>query len=233
MKIQTRPICANEIKLDRHFCITNSFLAPDYIVEVGSFDGETLKKYGSYSPYSKLIGFECNPHNYFRSCLGKPVTFMAVSNHSGVVDITVPTKRNRASNSKAYLARTAGIDKSIDVVEFEKHQVPCTTLDDFFSIPISQNKTFSLIIDAEGETWNILSGAKKLLEHTVSLKFESETRRWFENSKLYEDIEPLVSNFYLCGHNRLPNMSDKHFQFNYYYVKDEDTYAYFGGCGAD
>lgn len=221
-----------EQNLDRRFGLTNSFLAPDYIVEVGSFDGESLKRQGSYSPYSKLIGFECNPINYFRSCIGKPVNFLAISDYTGTAEIFMPvlSKDKNRKNIRQY--RTSGTKPLIDGTEFQTFTVPCTTLDSFFKVPLSQNKTFSLIIDAEGTTWEILKGAERLLKNTLSIKLECETEQRWVDQKLYSDVQLLLTKFVLKGSTE-GMYSAATVQHGYYLYSTYEGSAFFQAVGAE
>jgi hypothetical protein len=221
-----------EQNLDRRFGLTNSFLAPDYMVEVGSFDGESLKQHGTYSPYSKLIGFECNPINYFRSCIGKPVNFLAISDYTGTTEIFMPVLSKNKPRNAIRQYRTSGTRRLMDVTEFQTYTVPCTTLDSFFAIPLSQNKTFSLIIDAEGTTWEILKGAEQFLKNTLSIKLECETEQCWEGQKLYSDVQIMLPKFLLMGSTE-GTYSTTAVQHGYYLYRTYEGASFFQAVGAE
>lgn len=208
-----------ETDLDRHLSLMISRTAPDYIVEVGAFDGSALAKFGENSPYSKRVGFEANPKNFFDLCLGKDVHYMAVSNKSGTVDfyeqLPDPTKKSSAR----MLNKTGSIFKIVGAKEFAEYTVPCTTLDDFFKLEIERGKTFVLIVDAEGATKEILEGAKNFLKNTTAIKIELEKEEIFQNQSLENSSLNLLRNMILVG-EQISSDNRKVRQMNYYFVSD-------------
>lgn len=169
---------------------------PDYIVEVGSFNGEALRQFGLASPYTKTIGFEANPRNFFRFCVGKNIQNMAVSNKSGISFFYDSIKPGED--------KTGSIFKKISETEDERRKitVATTTLDNFFKIEISRNKSFILIIDAEGAAYEILEGAQRFLKNTIALKVEVETTEFWHGQKLADDVVKFLENFTLVARNK-------------------------------
>jgi len=219
--------------LDKLFGLTNSMLVPDFIVEVGSFDGESLKTYGTFSPYSRLIGFECNPINYFKRCLGKPVNYMTITNHTGSTEIYRPVSRIDDAGREHTRGndRVSGIHMVDNATMFETYTTPCSTLDDYFEVPLSQGKTFSLIVDAEGAAYEILQGAQKFLQNVVSMKLELETVSCWEGQKLEAEVLPLVpEKFVKIAETRYTGKPQK--QNNSYFF-EKDAALYFKSIGGE
>ena len=210
----------NEIELDRKLSLLISRAAPDYIVEIGSFDGSALLNFGKSSPYSKRIGFEANPTNFFNLCLGKDIQYMAVSNKTGTVKFyeQLPDSKVKSSRGRN-LKKTGSIFKVVGPTEFAEYTVPCTTLDDFFKIEIENNKTFVLIIDAEGAAKEILEGGKNFLKNTIGLKIELESEIVFIDQALEKSSLNLLKNMILIGDQDSGGQKVK--QKNYYFVSNE------------
>lgn len=184
---------------------------PDYIVEVGSFDGEVLRQFGLASPYSKTIGFEANPKNFFRYCAGKNIQNMAVSDRKGQISF-FHSKIPGRSKSGSILKKQEESDE-----ELQEFSIVSTTLDDFFKIEIERKRTFILIIDAEGTSWQVLRGARQFLKNTIALKIEAESKEHWQGQMLYDSLGDFLENFNLVGINASANkVSD--FQKNYYYI---------------
>lgn len=220
MKISV--IVRDERFLDQ--CLENliSRTSPDYIVEVGSYDGSTLRRFSEASPYSKPVGFEANPKNFFNLCVGKNIQHMAVSNAVGKIRFyqQIPEDSN-ARQTGRILEKTGSIFKISGVNKFNEYIVPCTTLDQFFEYEIDRKRTFVLIIDAEGATKQILEGAQRLLKTTIAIKVELECVEFFEGQSLEEESFALLKDKLLVGEQltKLEN-GEKMKQTNYYFVSD-------------
>jgi FkbM family methyltransferase len=218
----------NEYTLDRNLGIFISRTAPDYIVEVGCYDGQALKAFGENSPYSKLVGFEANPTNFFRSCLGKNIQNLAVSNKIGTIKFHEPHHDERSPSRVS--KKRGGIFKIKDTESYTEYEVLCTTLDFFFQHEIENNKTFVLIVDAEGATREILEGARKFLKNTIALKIEVEREEIFRGQKLENSCLDLLRDKILIGEQILTNTSEKKLrQTNYYFVSDVKNIMEFSG----
>lgn len=211
---------AAENILDQQLSLLISRTAPDYIVEIGCFDGSALAKFGKNSPYSKKVGFESNPTNFFNLCLGKDVQFMAVSNKVGVVKFyeQLPDP-NVYSSPGRDLKKTGSIFKVAGSTEFVEYTVPCTTLDDFFKTEIDKGKTFVLIVDAEGATKEILEGGRRFLKNVIAIKIEVESEEVFVNQSLENYSLKLLNNMILVGDQDTKVKIVK--QKNYYFASSE------------
>lgn len=223
----------SEGTLDKQLGLTLSFFRPDYIVEVGTFDGEGIKKFGNYSPRSGLVAFEANPNNFFDYCIGKPVHNLLISDTVGLKEIYEPADRlNVKSHSLARNRRVTSMNKVVGGVDFTTYTVLSTTLDTFFDVPISQGCTFALIMDVEGAAWEVLSGAKKFLENTLIIKAELEVSECFHDQKLLPDVEQLLTDKFdvigatpLVGHRK---------QISKCYARhNTDVHRYFRSVGAE
>lgn len=187
---------------------------PDYIVEVGSYDGEVLRQFGLASPYSKTIGFEANPRNFFRFCVGKNIQNMAVSDKIGHVSFFDSTNPGRE--------KTGSLLKKVSETDNERKEVTIlsTTLDEFFKIEITRKRSFVLIIDAEGVTWEILRGAQNFLKNTIALKIEVEKETFWKGQKTANEIDKFLENHMLIGINKNPGKGSDIQQNQYYVIKD-------------
>ena len=219
----------SETKLDNCLSLLISRTFPDYIIEIGSFDGSSLREFGKSSPYSKRIGFEANPKNFFNLCLGKDIQYMAISNVTGTIkfyeqlpDQNVYSSPGRMLNKTGSIFKIAGVDKYVEYV------VPCTTLDDFFKTEIDSGKTFVLIIDAEGAAKKILEGGRKFLRNTIAIKVELESQEVFLNQDLETDSFNLLRNHLLVGEQLTTNIKLTK-QKNYYFVSDIKYTVAFAG----
>lgn len=202
-----------------------SSITPDYIVEVGCYDGEFLKRLNSFSPYSIPVGFEANPNNFFPKCLGKNIQHMAISDNIGTTTIYGP--KNVPGKGELRLPKSSSMMTYVNVKEYDRYVVNCNTLDSFFEIPIRQGKTFVLLIDVEGASYQVLSGADKFLNNTLAIKVEVETQETWKGQKLEKDVHDLLKNrFTLAGSGRkdLKTMSTQH---ENYYVRDMSKMEYF------
>lgn len=232
--ILTPSIINTEGILDKQLGLTISCFTPDYIVEVGTFDGEGVKKFGNYSPRSGLVAFEGNPYNYFKFCIGKPVHNLIVSDVMGVVTINQPTKRTDVANFiETTGLRSSSIKKVYHATEFKKHKVISTTLDNFFAIPISQGATFVLILDVEGAAWEVLKGAEQFLKNTIAVKAEVERIENFHGQKLLPDVEMLLQKDFIATAST--ELRPGQIQHNRYYSRrnSQNVHGYFRSVGAE
>jgi FkbM family methyltransferase len=204
--------------------------APDYIVEIGAFDGSALREFGKISPYSKRVGFEANPTNFFNLCLGKDVQYMAVSNVTGTIKFyeQLPDQNVRSSSPGRMLKKIGSIFKYAGAKNFIEYTVPCTTLDDFFKTEIESGKTFVLIIDAEGTTKEILEGGRNFLKNVTCIKIEVEKEEIFENQSLEHSCFNLLRNMILIGEQIVAG-KEKLKQTNYYFISDIKYSSAFSG----
>lgn len=218
----------SEVVLDRCLSLLISRTAPDYIVEIGCFDGSALAAFGKNSPYSKRVGFEANPSNFFNLCLGKDIQYMAVSNQTGTIKFyeQLPDPKVRSSPGRM-LKKTGSTFKILGVDKYIEYTVPCTTLDDFFRIEIENGKTFVLIVDAEGSTKEILEGGKDFLKNTIALKIEVETEEYFEGQSLENSCLSILRDMVLIG-NQVSSEKRKVIQKNYYFISDIKYSSAFG-----
>jgi FkbM family methyltransferase len=215
--IRIKKIIADETKLDHHLAILISRTSPDYIVEIGCYDGFTLMNLGKYSPYSKLIGFEANPTNFFKLCLGKNIQNMAMSNKVGKINFYEPI--SDGSHPSRIYKKKGSIFKVCEVDEHIEYEVSCTTLDTFFKSEIEAGKTFVLIVDAEGATKEILEGGKNFLKNTICLKIEVEKEEVFLGQSLENSCLEKLKDKILVGEQ--VSIDKKVLkQTNYYFVSD-------------
>lgn len=217
--MRTRVLKNNEGILDGYLNKFISRTAPDYIVEVGCYDGQALKTFGENSPSSRLVGFEANPTNFFRLSVGKNIQNIAVSNKIGTVKFYEP---EHDANHPARIAKKRGsIFKVKDAKSYTEYEVLCTTLDSFFQYEIENNKTFVLIIDAEGASREVLEGARKFLKNTTALKIEVEREEIFLNQKLEKSCLELLHDKILVAEQIFKSpLEQKIKQTNYYFVSE-------------
>lgn len=188
---------------------------PDYIVEVGSFDGEVLRQFSLSSPYSRAIGFEANPKNFFRYCLGKNIQNIAISNKKGFMKFYVNKNPRQLRSGSIFIRENDTED------QYDTYNVLTTTLDDFFKLEIERNKSFVLIIDAEGAAWEVLAGARQLLKKTLALKVEAEEESCWQNQKMIVSVNEFLDNFVLKGINLPVKNKASNVQKNYYYINKD------------
>ena len=206
-----RLIQRSEAAINEAIRSTLSYMRPDFIVEVGSFDGETLRHYVESSPSSRGIGFEGNPNNFFKYCAGKPIHNLIVSNTVGLKTFYEPIERGRGKTVDWSRSRVSSIMEVSDALLSKQYNVLSTTLDTFFETQINERKTFALIIDAEGSAYNVLDGADKFLDRTILIKAEVEDVACWEGQHLAQDVRNLlVDRFTEVANNKLDPKQKQH-----------------------
>lgn len=214
----------SEVQLDIRLEKFISRTCPDYIIEVGCYDGDRLNRFGSHSPYSRLVGFEANPTNFFNLCLGKNIQHLAICDRIGSTILYESTLNANNVRMNVRNKKTSSIHKRLDSQEFIEYVVPCNTLDNYFKLEIERDKKFVLLIDAEGATADILKGAKNFLKNTIALKIEAEYKEIWKDQKLIDEYPGLLENMFLLGKQEFKGNNA---QTNLYYIGNKFKRVHF------
>ncbi|POH34206.1 MULTISPECIES: FkbM family methyltransferase [Sinorhizobium] len=195
-------------------------LQPDNFVEAGANDAQTSLDIRRLVPSAAIFAFEANPFNH--EFFSKQIDFsshriayqnMAVSDAVGTVSFKIlrqmgETLIDPISERNSILAR------SEPDTTYEEVAVPSTSLDSYFSIA---HGSFSLWIDVEGASRQVLTGADRVLAKTQSVIVEVESRAYWSHQWLYHDVCA-----HLMARGFVPVARDyeyKH-QFNIVFLKD-------------
>jgi FkbM family methyltransferase len=157
----------------------------EYIVEVGSLDGNDSLFFKEVFPSANVYAIEGLPDNYNKFLKNKTTikTYnLVITDHIGETDY--------------YIKNINGIhgiyDRGIEYGD-QKIKLPCITLDKFCeenNIP----KIDVLKIDVEGATYDVLMGMTNILPNVSIMHIETETHEFFKNQKLHNEVENFLIN---------------------------------------
>lgn len=168
---------------------------PAVIFDIGSFDGRHSLTFNQVSPETIIYAFEPNPNNFEN--LKKiaqelrtkiiPVN-KAVLDKSKIMDFHLEQSNKKSPLGSAF----ERVNKSDN---FRKVKVECISLKDFIEQQnLSKNKYF-LWLDAEGSSYEVLTGLNRYLNNVQLMHFEFEEKQIWEKQVTKEKIiEYLIDN---------------------------------------
>lgn len=181
--------------------------------------------YAEFSMFIKdavknVYAFEASPRNYD---LGKDKTDgieylnLAVSNHDGLIDINMGMSEGANIGADSVLEK---IDNGS--TEYKKATVECTKLDTFIENKNIKEMSNALWIDVEGNSLDVLMGAKNSLSNTKAIFIEIEQVKFWENQSMITEV-----NEFLCSVGFVPIARDFEYenQFNVVYIKQDILYT--------
>lgn len=195
-------------------------LQPDVFVEAGANDAQASIDIRRLVPNANIVAFEANPFNY--EIFSKKTNFaehnityqnIAIADSVG----TIPFKLLKQVGDTVVdpvSERNSILPRSDAEAAYDEVLVPSTTLDDYFS---ATRGSFSLWIDVEGASRQVLTGAENVLANTLSLIIEVESKAYWADQWLYHDVcSHLMSNGFV------PVARDYEYrrQFNIVFLKD-------------
>ncbi|MFJ6054677.1 FkbM family methyltransferase [Streptomyces sp. NPDC092307] len=185
------------LMLDALFYDLMVMSGPSLFVEAGAFEAHASMQVAALLPECQVVAFEANPyayngfsesHNYSaaRVCYRNQALigsaeddrvsfFVITSSSSGHED--------RLESYNSLLKRTS--NNWLGVTSYEEISVPATTLDFEFG---NLTGPFSLWMDVEGASKEVLSGAQGFLDHCDIAKIEVEDYAFWQNQWLVGDV---------------------------------------------
>ena len=159
-------------------------LKPAVSIEVGAYDAQFSRYMVSIAP--EVWAFEANPYVYAKNRDYTKVKYqhLAISNTSGTVDFEVQTDITQLAPNNTILNRNDNSPK-------QYLQVPSRTLNELFA----GKKDIALWIDCEGASEQVLTGANEILAHVDSIFIEVETREFWKNQWLEDDVRSYLTAF--------------------------------------
>jgi FkbM family methyltransferase len=169
-------------------------LRPSLVLDVGSRDGGDALAFRAASPASRILCFEANPRLFEKmrgdadlSRAGIEVFPWAISDSAGEATFRI---FNPERGMGSLLPR-------LDAPPSESFAVQMRRLDE---LPEARGAgTIALWIDVEGCSYQVVEGAKGLLERVLVIHAEVETRAFWAEQRLAGDLTRL-----LAGHGFAP-----------------------------
>lgn len=189
---------------------------PTDFIEVGCFEGSASKRISKELPSCNVTAYEANPENYdhFKNDLSEyNINHIqkGVSNYNGEATFyrrELPTKKKVGNNS---------LMQRVDNRYYANEvKIECVTLDEAH---YSEDKTFSIWIDAEGHAFQVLQGADKVLSKTKYVFIEVEGIQFWKDQKLDSDIVDYLSRKGFIPVKRDTEMGDR--QYNILFENGE------------
>jgi FkbM family methyltransferase len=162
--------------------------SPSHFFEIGCFSAEFSKILSKESDCI-ITAFEANPYNYkkFKDSIeanGINLIHSAISNTNEPLTFKIRNGRETKPNN-SILKREKFAEWKSPIDGYSEVSVNCSKLDEYNSDAI---KGVGLWIDAEGVGYEVLEGAKSILQKTRYVFIEVEEIRYWENQKLDSDI---------------------------------------------
>jgi FkbM family methyltransferase len=169
-------------------------IRPTHVVEVGAREAAFSLQMRSLLPHSKIHAFEANSHVYqefYNDIVSKDISYhnLGISNNSGVGVFLLDDSKDKIDGSHSFLG------KSNKVASYSHLEIEMITLDNALSQDINDGASFCLWIDAEGLGYQVLEGARNVLEHTQSIFIEVEHKKFWENQTLAPQIIELLATY--------------------------------------
>ena len=169
-------------------------LAPALILDVGSRDGSDALAFRAVSPASRILCFEANPRLFAGmradprlAAAGIEIFPFAASDAAGEASFRI---FNAEKGMGSLLPR-------VDAPDAESFTVQTRRLDD---LPEARGAaSIALWIDVEGCSYQVVEGAKGLLDRVTVIHAEVETRAFWAEQKLAGDLARM-----LAGHGFSP-----------------------------
>jgi FkbM family methyltransferase len=198
--MSTAPRPAPVLSTRRLFTALLPVLDIDTVCDVGSKDGTDALRFRRQLPAAQVIAFEASPRNFELMRADAALTAgavrtesFAVTDFDGVADFFVvraehPIEHARRGMSSLY-RRVAEIDLERVV------SVPTIRLDTYLGSTAPAVSRCALWIDAEGKAFEVIAGARGVLERIQLLHVEVETRPLIGAAqKTYADVRRQLEN---------------------------------------
>jgi len=169
-------------------------IQPTHVVEVGAREASFSLQMRSLLPGSKIHAFEANSHVYrefYDAITSKDISYhnVGISNNSGVGIFLLDDSKDKIDGSHSFLG------KSNKVESYSHLEITLSTLDKALGQEIHDESNFCLWIDAEGLGYQVLEGARSVLERTQSIFIEVEHKKFWENQTLAPQIIELLETY--------------------------------------
>jgi len=170
--------------LDEKFYSLIEQVKPDLFLEVGAYNAGTSDHVKKLVPECRTVAFEGNPDNHrkFNGTHKQNIEYLnlAVSNYAGKISIGGGTG-----------AKNHSILDRVNKGSGRSFLVNAETLDNMFG---EEYTNIVMWIDAEGAGYEVLLGAKSLLEKTRFLKIEVEMKQFWKDQVLDQEIIEFLEN---------------------------------------
>lgn len=171
----------------------------DLVFDIGSMDGRDSLYFRRRAPASRVIAFEPNPVNLERmranpalAALAVTIEPLALCEQDGDADFFVVRSDHpewHARNGMSSLYRRADPALLQRVV-----RVPVARLDGYVQRNVPEAQRLALWIDAEGKGWEVIEGARAILQRVHLIHVEVETQALIgAGQKTFTDIDALLS----------------------------------------
>ena len=213
-------------KLTELFINAIKLVKPNYLFDIGSYDGSASIEASKALSSLKTIAFEANISNYsnwknreeFKQ-LSINYQNKAISNYNGVINFNIPIELKNRKLPKNHGIGSLMLRADDPNTKYQVIEVNCTKLDDFClenSINLDdEQQNIALWIDVEGAAMQVLEGCSKCLSRTSLIFIEVEEYEYWQDSASADDIiNELISR------NFIPVARDYnyHKQFNLLFV---------------
>ncbi len=181
-------------ELREAFISLQTQIQPTHVVEVGAREASFSIQMRTLLRNSKIHAFEANPNVYqkfYDKIVARGISYqnVGVSNISGTGIFLLDDSKDRIDGSHSLLSRSNKVDS------YSHLEIQLTTLDDALGEEINAETNFCLWIDVEGLAYQVLDGARKVLEHTQSIFIEVEHKKFWENQMLAPEIIKLLEGY--------------------------------------
>ena len=199
----------NNLKLNTTllFFLLLKFLKVDLICDIGSMDGSSSLRFRKILPYVDIFAFEANPINFKSMQEDEKLVHQslfiqnkAVWKSDGKIKFYMIPYSEKDVFKKGISSTRRRVLKNSDVDEVEV-EVESVRLDNFILNLSKQYKHIALWIDVEGAAYEVLLGIKNIIDRVNLIHVEVETKRYWEDQKLKQDVENLTEEmgFHLLG----------------------------------
>ena len=205
----------NEEELASVFAYMQKELAPDISIEVGAHSAEFSTIMAGYG--IDAYAFEASPYVYgrYRNIQIPDLLWYlntAISDEDGTAKFQIQERTDPA------ITGNNTIMNRLENTEYKYIDIPQRSLDSFFK-PDGESE-YCLWIDAEGATGKVLRGARKLLNYVSSIHIEVETREFWQDQWLLEDVEEYLAGYGFKEYKRC-NIDIHGHQLNIIYTKHD------------
>jgi len=175
-------------ELDQKFYSLISDTKPDLFLEIGSFNAQTSCKVKKLVPECRVIAYEANPYNYdmFKDTLPSNIEFnnLAISDYVGKTTFYVQLTNNGRIMPKTKKNNSI-LERTESNVHYEHVTVSVDKIDHMFS---NEYNNIAMWIDVEGVGYEVLVGAKSILEKTSLIKIEVESKQFWKDQVIDNKI---------------------------------------------
>jgi FkbM family methyltransferase len=169
-------------------------LAPALVLDVGSRDGSDALAFRAASPASRILCFEANPRLYAGMRADPRLSEAGIEIFPFAVSDSTGEARFRIFNAEKGMG---SLLPRVDAPDAETFAVPTRRLDD---LPEARGAGgVALWVDVEGCSYQVVEGAKGLLDRVVVIHAEVETRAFWAEQRLAGDLSRM-----LAGHGFSP-----------------------------